>query len=90
MWVSVSSNGAEVGDKHAFRCLLSSNNSPAHVERWEFNQQQIKIDSRVKIEPAHVLNIQSVRVSDSGKYTCIARVNGHNVSASENLKVYGR
>jgi hypothetical protein len=90
VWLRVPSNGVEVGDKSDFRCLLSSNNSPAKVQKWEFNQQQIKTNNRLKIQPAHVLTILSAQPSDTGRYTCTALVNGHTVRASETLKVYER
>lgn len=91
VWVSVPSNNADEGANTDFYCLLTSNNSPANVTRWEFNGQKLISSSHMKIKPAHtkhILEIKSARQSDSGTYSCIADVDGVSVTASEHLKVY--
>lgn len=85
------SNNAHEGASTDFYCLLISNDRPANVTRWEFNGHELVASSHMRLRPAdteHILEIISARRSDTGTYTCVAEVDGVEVTASERLKVY--
>ena len=85
------SSDVPVGSSVEFHCLLG-NNGPSITKRWEFKQQQVLASSHIKIKPTqteHILEITSARLSDVGMYSCVVDVNGSEITASENLKVYG-
>lgn len=85
--VKMSTNFAKDGTSTQIYCVQTQTQFPANVTRWLFNGQKLVPSSHISITP-DMLEIKSAHPSNSGTYTCIADVNGDEVTASNYLKVY--
>ena len=81
---------AAVGDTATFRCQPPVGKPDPKV-LWRKGQELIQGDSRIQVKDNGDLVINSVMVSDAGKYTCLAKnMAGEKASIPATLKVLGR
>ena len=81
---------AAVGDTATFHCQPPVGKPDPKV-LWRKGQELIQGDSRIQVKDNGDLVINSVMVSDAGKYTCLAKnMAGEKASIPATLKVLGK
>lgn len=90
IWVKPDANGVHQGESAGFQCKVRGSVSHLTVQHWELNGRRVTSTGRVTIEPPDRLVIANSRPDDSGRYTCIAEINGNVYRASQILTVYSK
>ena len=86
------SQGVMQGVNVSLQCLNRTNAAPVKVTKWEFMGHLLEQPSpRIRIshpQTKHQLDIMSVEVSDTGRYSCTSESNGNKYNASLYITVY--